>query len=288
MSHSVEQALADRGVDEYWAVIIEAPDRDEPRALAGVTVDAPDEDTGNRELQLAEDPDAERETDRTFELQSSGGFRQMVTPNRYGAIAYYLSVLEQHDLEEKAVSQSLAEIDGIDMEAYDEWRTGLSQSDRRLRVVDQLEERIDHGGFNLEPYLEEGTYRRVGLDDGQRRVALRLRSESDANPRRCYENAYRAVAAYDGGRDVQYVEGVALGKHPGRISAHAWVEIDGHVAELTWPWHSPDPTDAVYFGVPIDEETLHERANGRDGMSNPAILTNDELDRLAAFKAEDE
>lgn len=49
------------------------------------------------------------------------------------------------------------------------------------------------------------------------------------------------------GHRIQYAEGLALPRQAGRVIQHAWIEIDGAVADLTWPWHSPDPISPDTF-----------------------------------------
>lgn len=282
MDTETASLLREKGVDEAWGVIIEAPDRDDVHPIAEVTVDDPENPDRQRALFLGEDPEAERSTDRSFEIQGEDRFRQMVTDDRNGGIAYYLSMLEQHEVDE---AEALAAMEDLaDMDAYEDWQQSMSPSDRRLRLLDQAEERAAFGGINVETYLEDGgTFRSLGLSDGARRVALNLAGSIDPNPRRCYENAYRAVTEYDGTRDVQYVEGLAMPKHPGRISTHAWIEIDGKVADLTWPWHSPDPpAETVYFGIAVDEETLRERMANRPGTSNPVVVDLETLEQMAS------
>lgn len=164
------------------------------------------------------------------------------------------------------------------------WRESVTLRDRRLRLLDQADEQIEHGAFHIRPYLEDGgTFRNTELSDSARHIVLSIASQITTNSRRCYETAYNAILDYDGTHDIQYVEGIALPKHPGRIALHAWIEIDGAVAELTWPWHRPDPpAETVYFGIPVDETTLRERMAQRPGTSNPVVVSEEMLDELRA------
>jgi hypothetical protein len=114
--------------------------------------------------------------------------------------------------------------------------------------------------------------------------------------------------------EVQYVEGLVLPRDASGPIQHAWLEIDGAVADLTWPWHSPDPADpdrydptdetadpnavgdampgvdcteagegpAVYYGVPVEWPRVMATRNRRRG--NSAIL----MDEEAAQKKVDE
>lgn len=73
-------------------------------------------------------------------------------------------------------------------------------------------------------------------------------------PQECYYNAQ--MAAMSG--ELAYVEGyVTLSKSPAPVP-HAWVEINGKVAEITLP--DGDREEATYYGVAYNAQTV------RDGL----------------------
>lgn len=160
---------------------------------------------------------------------------------------------------------------GVDLAPYHEMRDALTERDRQLRLLDYTEYRIDNGDIAAEPYLDDATWRSTNLSDSGRTLAERIYGSIDPKPRLCYHTAGTAAVKHAKNHRVAYVEGLTLPKHANQAIRHAWLEIDGEVAELTWPWHDVDGGDAVYFGVPIDTERVAEIRDQRGGGS-PAYL----------------
>lgn len=220
-------------------------------------------------------------------------FQRTICPDWNTAIAYFLGLAETHNAAEEDTLAQLAACEehyGVPFEAYIEWLDGLTERDRRIRLMDFLEWRVEHGGdFAAEPYLDAGTWRSTALPERDERLARQLYNRSDGHPRLCYRTAQTAVIAamddpaIDDSR-IQYAEGVVLAKHPGQAISHAWVEIDGEVAELTWPWHRPTGGDghrrATYFGVAVDNEEMRETFEGRGGGTQ--VFLDDETARKVA------
>lgn len=69
------------------------------------------------------------------------------------------------------------------------------------------------------------------------------------------------------GHRIRYVEGLALPRQAGRVVQHAWIEIDGAVADLTWPWHSPDPIAPDTF----DPNSVSDSDSVPTGMAAPGV-----------------
>jgi len=40
------------------------------------------------------------------------------------------------------------------------------------------------------------------------------------------------------------------------VVAYAWLEVEGYPLELTQPWHTPHPYEAVYFGAEVPDEDV--------------------------------
>lgn len=241
--------------------------------LCSVEVPAPDlHYTEDRTIDLIRGG-KQKQTDRIVETYGGGNERIMVVDDPTFAIGYYIHLLEIHDIKESEVHDQLPEYLDYMYDEYIEWRDTLSLSDRKLRLLDQVEHDLEYDDF-YQTVLEEGTWRQTGLSAKQQhRVSQRVDS-LDTNPKFCYKNARRAITEWWNDETAKYVEGVALSKHASRIIGHAWVELDGRVAELTWPWHIPDPhgTGAVYYGVEVSREELKQH----EINSGPLVLNIDD------------
>lgn len=110
-----------------------------------------------------------------------------------------------------------------------------------------------------DPILKRGKWRDGRVSGGTERIAERLKAKIDVHPRKCYSNVKRAVRAVGDTDGVRYVEGTALEQGLGGVVGHAWLEIDGLVAELTLPWSPIAPAEqSVYFGAPVTLKALKE------------------------------
>jgi hypothetical protein len=193
------------------------------------------------------------------------------------------------------------------------WR-GLGLSDRARRAATHIAQGIDRtpwlcyrtSAYGIE-YAMEQAFTSAGVDE----VDIPLDEDGfyapDGEP-----VSDRYGPAIDEHRvryhrcEVQYVEGLVLPRDASGPIQHAWLEIDGAVAELTWPWHSPDPAapdrydptaetadpnlvgdampgvdcteagegPAVYYGVPVEWPRVLATRNRRQG--NSPILMDDE------------
>lgn len=97
------------------------------------------------------------------------------------------------------------------------------------------------------------------------RKAKKLLYCIDTRQGRCYGNALEAVL--NAPTDVTYVEGLATPGGDADPRAHAWVQIDGAVLELTWDDRASVPLpgeESAYYGVAIDRETLQAVDSDRD------------------------
>jgi hypothetical protein len=163
----------------------------------------------------------------------------------------------------------------VDTTAYERWVEGLSTQKRRERLREQGQRMAEVSAF-VDKVMDQGEWRSTDLGSESADIVREITQQADRNSRRCYRTAQNAIkAAWDYEDRVSYCEGYVLPKHGVRASPHAWLEIDGSVFELTWPWHAPVDNDAVYYGMEIPRELLEERMDERIG-GNPMSLTADE------------
>lgn len=237
---------------------------------------------------VGKDSDVSQEHPYEWQTNPAGNVHRTVTVDAAHGIGYYLYALETHGTDENAVMSGLKERQadsGLPLDEYYEFQSGLDASARQLRLLDLLDSRVSVGGdWASEPYLNEGTWRQTGLSSSATRLAQRIESQIDAHPRLCYKTAQLAVQVERDNPRVQYVEGIALPKQAAQAIRHAWIEIDGNVVELTWPWHKYDGGPAAYFGIEFDTETVIETFERRDGGSQIA-LDDDEARELMDSRA---
>lgn len=85
-------------------------------------------------------------------------------------------------------------------------------------------------------------------------------------PQQCYANAQQAVAAIDGFYNLTYFEGYVLVDT--MVLAHAWVELDEKIVELTFP-EGPEPDmEHTYLGKAFSTEDVRRQAFNEE-MANP-------------------
>ena len=252
----------------------------EPELLARFVLDDPDTRDHSLEIHLIRGG-LERNSDKLIEQRSGkGGLVATIVPSLEFGIGLYLFTNEQNGAPEEKAWDSLAKSEKIE---WQEWSNQQTRRDRRLRLVDQLEDaRVDwraepqDGLPTFQKTLEEGRFRdNNGMSGAEERLAKRLTAHSEGGAGRCYENAQTAIElAWDDDR-VDYVEGVALQKQGIRAVRHAWLEINGSVGEVTWPWHSPvSENDAVYYGAIVERDKLENRMDSRG--FDPMLFDNDE------------
>jgi len=83
--------------------------------------------------------------------------------------------------------------------------------------------------------------------------------------KQCYHNTQLATSFY-GGReetDFEYVEGYMISDEVPVPIQHAWIELDGTVAELTLPQDRQEDEKWVYLGVAFDAQTVRTALNKR-------------------------
>ncbi|WP_435319027.1 hypothetical protein [Haloarchaeobius sp. TZWSO28] len=98
-------------------------------------------------------------------------------------------------------------------------------------------------------YYSDGDWRTtVTLSNSERDLIAHLSRIVGCRPQLCYMNALLMAADFGSKYNLTYVEGYALIEGSTSPIAHAWVELDGKVVELTMP-NSPQPNPGdVYFG----------------------------------------
>ena len=262
---------------EILEVAIEASD-EQPQVIAETETDEIEEDNGQSRLLVLTRGRSERENpSRLVETQGTddGRHKLLVLPDENGAIGIYINLLEQHGFKEQATLNALQDV--IDVSSWKTWRDALTLNDRKERLLNQAQDRA-HRSPHVERYLENGSWRTVKNTDTIRSVADQLYDGITPNPRECYRNTIVALNALEDLDRLRYIEGMALPKQGGRAIAHAWLELDGSVIELTWPWHAPiPPSETVYYGVPVDTDEVLETTRQRNAGFNPLFLTLEEI-----------
>lgn len=286
--------------DEVWQGHIYAPDTDFTVHLS-IVVDQPEHETSatstgdTRQLALSEGgnviaDDAAAPTpsdDWPFVHQGAGGevpVSRTVMHRRDVAMGYYLHHLETHGLGPESDIhgdlQAIAEEQPhLPLSEYYEWTEQMDPSDRRLRLLDLGEFRSEDGGdWAAKPYLTTCTWRSTDLGEQGKSFAERLWNGSDIelNTQHCYRNAQQVAIKHADNHHVRYVEGLALPKQCAQSIRHAWIEYDGEVVEVTWPWHLSDGAEAVYFGTEYDAAEVEETFDRRNGGSQ-MILSDEQI-----------
>ena len=75
----------------------------------------------------------------------------------------------------------------------------------------------------------------------------------------CYRNALLTAATFGEKYDVVYVEGYVMSDRLTTPIAHAWVEIEGKVLELTFPEGPQPETNAAYLGVEFSHDEVRSK-----------------------------
>lgn len=108
--------------------------------------------------------------------------------------------------------------------------------------------RVVTDGRRFDSYVDSGTE--------AYRAATALVDITEPVPKRCFANCKRAVNAGDRvGAEIEYCEGYALPPHGLRPTRHAWVLVDGDVAELTFSSAREGvipPMECMYAGVTLN------------------------------------
>lgn len=193
------------------------------------------------------------------------------------AVGYLVGYLEQHDIPREQARDWVAS--EADVQAHDEWRSALTRRDRRDRLFESAAEQ-EQADPTVAKAMRVGEWRDTELSAESADLVRKLVAETNRNGRRCYETAQRAIQnVWDNDR-VRYCEGYTLPYHATRGTRHAWVEVDGSVLELTWPWHMPVDGRAEYYGTEIPRDVLDERMNDNRRGYDPMLLDDDEFDEM--------
>lgn len=254
----------------------------EEQLLVEIEVDAPEEAVSFTEskltLSLTEGGTkmVPHPPDAPFTYGGSEDVQTTVIPNRGVALGHFLHGLEIHESgAEEAVHDKLRE--HIDLSAYYEMQESLSRGDRRKRLFEWWDWRVEEAkDFAAEKYREDAIWRDQSLDESGRKLAERITRNVEPEGTMCYYTAGEAAIHELNNHRVSYCEGVVLPKHANQCIRHAWIEIDGSVAELTWPWHPFDGGEAVYLGMEIPKEQVKETRERRD-INGSVLLDDDEL-----------
>lgn len=219
---------------------------------------------------------------RIYGLEGPGNRQATVIRDRGTALGYYLFALEQHG--DKAASkaecfEALAQV--VSLEPYHEYQQSLTERDRRLLLMDMWDERIADGDFAAKIYKDEASWRSTNLSSGAERMAKRIVSDVPPQGRMCYYSAGEAAIHEIENDRVDYAEGIAMPTQACQAVRHAWLEIDGEVAEVTWPWHRFDADEAVYIGQTVDKQQVKETREKRD-INGAILLSDDEVLEIGA------
>lgn len=213
----------------------------------------------------------------TSEVEQFGQSKQrQIYASENRAIAAYLSSLEMYGFEESEALASLENVESLDMEAYDEYRKSKGRKERARQLVDDSKERMRTIGSPLDQVVwkppddieYEASWRSTSPSTDAIEVSEAILNRISQNTQSCYSTAFQALKEAKSEK-VQYCEGLALSKHPGRASTHAWIEIDSEVVELTWPWNGIEPhQDTIYYGDSIDSGVVRETHRRRPTLSS--------------------
>lgn len=207
-----------------------------------------------------------------------------VIPDRAIALGYYLHALEQHcnSPAEEELMYATLDTQDLDLVPYWEMQKSLTPRKRRKRLFNWWEWRSSEAhDFAADTYFDEATWRSTNLTESGMRLAEDIENTTPVKPRMCYLTAGEAAINHIDNHRVEYVEGMVLPTEAGQAVRHAWIEIDGEVAELTWPWHRYDGGDAVYIGqsFPKEEVKEHRESPGNNGA---IALDDEQLEKVSA------
>lgn len=192
------------------------------------------------------------------------------------ALGQHLTHLEIHGFNEEKSWRELRENLGEELvnDVQKELRE-ISRKERARKMMTQVEEKLSVVSTPIwKKPIEEGQWRDTNLDSEAAEIARDILSSINIDTRTCYLTAQRAYKEADDHDRVDYCEGLAFPKQMGRVVRHAWIEIDGSVAELTWPWHHVDGKEALYYGVKIPDDVFYERLEKRGEA--PMLILNEE------------
>jgi len=120
-------------------------------------------------------------------------------------------------------------------------------------------------------YYVDGSWRKTAvLTNAERELAEQFDVAADCEPRRCYRNALTTAAIFGDTHDLGYVEGYVMTSSFASPIAHAWVELNGKVVELTFPEGPTPPSDAAYLGVEFTLDDVKAKIFD-EGIAEPLV-----------------
>ena len=152
-----------------------------------------------------------------------------------------------------------------------------SSNNNDLSVYEELENTLwahlqSLGEFDKEAveYREQATRRETGdLSADQKSLVEKMDSDIGFETKQCYRNTQLAISFYGGQttHDIQYVEGYVISNDVPIPVQHAWIELDGTVAEITLPKARIQSERWVYVGMPFENSVVREAINNRGAAS---------------------
>jgi hypothetical protein len=141
---------------------------------------------------------------------------------------------------------------------------------REKELLDHLES-LRRFSDEADAYYRDGSWRGVApLTNEELELAEEFIRTLDCRPQQSYRNALLTAATYGQSHDLVYVEGYVRPSSSTVPVAHAWVELNGKVVELTLP-DGPDPScTAAYLGIEFSAETAREKIL-EDGVAEPLV-----------------
>jgi len=215
-----------------------------------------------------------------IQVDEENNLSRTIVRDYHVGVAYYLHTLETHGVDEEAAIEELSE--RVDVAPFLEWIESLTVSERQVRLFELLEWRAGDGGdWAAAIYLDDHPceFRSKELTGSGQTLAEDITRQIDVKPKMCYWTAQHAAMLHADNHRVEYAEGIVLPKQAAQSVRHAWIEIDGEVAEITWPWHYPDGREAIYYGVTVDAETVVETRERRE-TNGSVLLTDEEVVKL--------
>lgn len=216
----------------------------------------------------------EKQTNRILESYgtSDGVISEMLVSDTNLWVGTYIQYMELHNLTEESVHRGLRECIPEEYTEYTKWNNNLSDSDRKIRLLNQAESDNEWDPL-YEDILDIGTWRKHNNSTDIKNFSEEIHKDMEFETDECYKNARRVIQKnkYWKNKNVKYCEGIFLPKNAARIVGHGWIEYKNSVVELTLPWHIPvTPKEAIYFGAEVSRKKLKSAWDNNEG--GPYIL----------------
>lgn len=248
----------------------------EAELLLDTVLDAPAHPGSKKRIRLVRGG-REHAGENMVEIRGSLLHSVSILETERDAVGYLLGYLEQHDIPREQARDWVAS--EADVQAHDEWRSALTRRDRRDRLFESAAEQ-EKTDPTVAKAMQVGEWRDTELSAESADLVRKLVAGTNRNGRKCYETAQRAIRKVWNDDRVRYCEGYTLPYHATRGTRHAWVEVDGSVLELTWPWHMPVDGRAEYYGTEIPRDVLAQRMNKNRRGYDPMLLDDEEFDEM--------